>query len=316
MSIANIAQNMIHLTRLSGIIGVSYRKGMIFGAENAIIGLEKVILKRRWKAMDIKDSRIDNGKAFDWGRVSQEHAAYRDIYPKEFYSKIAAAGLCVENRGIPDIGTGTGVLPRNKYAYGAKWVGADISENQIEWARRLSEGKDIDYIVSPAEDISFAVNSFDVITACRCFWYFNHEKVMPKIYNMLRPSGRFLVLSMEWLPYEDQIALASEELVLKYNPSWSGAGETVKPIEIPKCYEEKFELIRHEEYRLNVHFTRESWNGRMKACRGIGASLGEDEIKSWEEEHMKMLCEIATSEFDVLHFAAAAELKKKQRCGE
>lgn len=31
-------------------------------------------------------------------------------------------------------------------------------------------------------------------------------------------------------------------------------------------------------------FTRESWNGRMKACRGVGASLTEKEIFLWEQE--------------------------------
>ena len=43
--------------------------------------------------MDIIDSRIDNGKAFDWGRVSEEYANYRDIYPDEFYRRIAQRGL-------------------------------------------------------------------------------------------------------------------------------------------------------------------------------------------------------------------------------
>ena len=38
---------------------------------------------------------IDNGKAFDWGRVSEDYAKYRDIYPDEFYKKIIELGLCV-----------------------------------------------------------------------------------------------------------------------------------------------------------------------------------------------------------------------------
>ena len=35
--------------------------------------------------MEIKDDRIDSGKAFDWGKTSREYAKYRDIYPEEFY---------------------------------------------------------------------------------------------------------------------------------------------------------------------------------------------------------------------------------------
>lgn len=38
--------------------------------------------------MEIKDDRIDSGKAFDWGKTSREYAKYRDIYPEEFYKKI------------------------------------------------------------------------------------------------------------------------------------------------------------------------------------------------------------------------------------
>ena len=30
--------------------------------------------------MEIKDNRIDAGKAFDWGRTSEEYARFRDIY--------------------------------------------------------------------------------------------------------------------------------------------------------------------------------------------------------------------------------------------
>ena len=116
---------------------------------------------------------------------------------------------------------------------------------------------------------------------------------------------------MAWLPYEDKIAGESEKLVLKYSPNWSGAGETMHPIFIPECYNEKFELVYHDEYKLNVHFTRDSWNGRMKACRGVGASLSESEIASWEKEHMELLESIAPEEFDILHYAAIAELKKR-----
>lgn len=260
--------------------------------------------------MNMTDKNIDGGKAFDWGKASEDYAKFRDIYPQEFYDKILSRKLCMNGQRVLDIGTGTGVLPRNLYRYGAKWTGTDISKNQINQAKILSQGMDIDYFAMPAENIEFPENSFDVITACQCFWYFHHEQMMPKLLQMLKPGGRILVLYMAWLPFEDKIAGASEELVLKYSPAWSGAGETVHPIYIPDCYQEHFQLVSHEEYLLKVPFTRESWNGRMKACRGIGASLKEEEIALWEQEHLKLLAEIAPAEFQVLHYGAIAELKK------
>ena len=261
--------------------------------------------------MKIIDKRIDGGKPFDWGRTSAEYAKYRDIYPKIFYDKIVKRNLCVSGQNVLDIGTGTGVIPRNMYQYGAKWIGIDISENQINEARRLSENKNIEYLVTSAESIDFPDNSFDVIVACQCFWYFNHEVLAPKFNKILKDNGRILILYMAWLPYEDKIAGSSEDLVLKFNPNWSGAGETIHPIHIPKEYEENFELVYHEEYPLNVHFTRERWHGRMIACRGVGASLSDDEIKSWEKEHIDLLNKTTPSDFDVLHYAAIAELKKR-----
>lgn len=112
---------------------------------------------------------IDGGKAFDWGRTSQDYARFRDIYPREFYERIVSRGLCVSGQRVLDIGSGTGVIPRNMREYGAKWTGADISENQIEQARRLSEGMDIEYYALPAEELDFPDETFDVITACQCF---------------------------------------------------------------------------------------------------------------------------------------------------
>lgn len=116
---------------------------------------------------------------------------------------------------------------------------------------------------------------------------------------------------MAWLPFEDKIARASEDLVLKYDPDRSGAGETIHPIHIPDRYREYFESVHHEEFTLRIPFTRESWNGRMKACRGIGASLTEKEISMWEQEHRTLLEHIAPNAFDILHYGAIAELKKR-----
>ncbi len=255
--------------------------------------------------MEISNKNIDNGKPFDWGRTSQDYARYRDIYPEEFYRKLTDRGLCVKGQRVLDIGTGTGVLPRNMYKYGAEWTAADISPHQIEQAKRLAEqaGMDISFVVSPAEELCFDDGYFDVMTACQCFWYFDHEKLMPKLKKMLKSGGRLAVMSMSWLPFEDRIAGESERMVLRYSPDWTGAGYTRKQLPPDDAVLRHFKLIDSECFDLMVHFTRESWHGRMKACRGVGASLDSEALAGWEREHKAMLEDIAPEEFDVLHYA-------------
>ena len=262
--------------------------------------------------MVITDKRIDEGKAFDWGKTSEYYAKFRDIYPDVFYRKVAERGLCVSGQRVLDLGTGTGVLARNMYKYGAKWTGLDISPEQIVQAKRLASeaGMDIDFKAVSAENLDYSSESFDVLTACQCFWYFDHAKVAPEFSRILKSDGRLVILYMEWLPFEDVIAGKSEELIHKYNPKWSGGGETRHPIHIPDVMFDYFELEDHEEYDVKVPFTRESWHGRIIASRGVGASLSAIDLANWDKEHRAFLTN-APDEFEVLHYAAIAVLKKK-----
>lgn len=184
----------------------------------------------------IKKAEIDNGRGFDWGRTSQDYAKYRDIYPHEFYQKILDMGACVKGQRVLDMGTGTGVLPRNLYPYGAAFTGVDISENQIQQAILLAgeQRAEIDFFCMPAEEMNFPDLSFDVVTACQCFTYFDHETLAPRLSKILCPQGRVIVLYMAWLPFEDPVAGQSEALVLKYNPEWTGCGEKDTPLPYPK----------------------------------------------------------------------------------
>lgn len=263
--------------------------------------------------MEIRDERIDEGQAFDWGRTSKDYAKYRDVYPREFYEKIVERNLCVKGQKVLDLGTGTGVLPRNMYEYGAEWIGTDISENQIEQAKRLSRemNQKIEYYAVAAGEVDFPENSFDVITACQCFYYFDNEEVIPKLAKLLKADGRLLVLYMSWLPFEDKVAGASEELVLKYNPKWNGAGRTKHPVNVSEHVHKFFEVAYQTDFEVDVPFTRETWNGRVKACRGVGASMSPEEIIQWEKDHMAMLAEMTPEEFTVKHHVAMLELKKR-----
>lgn len=260
----------------------------------------------------MKNDTIDGGNAFDWGRSSEDYARFRDIYPPEFYRRILDLGLCTAGQDVLDLGTGTGVLPRALYAVGAKFTGADISARQIEEARRLAEKeeKHIDFVVSGAEDLSFPPESFDVITACQCFIYFDKSVVLPKFHRLLRTDGHFCVLWMAWLPQEDPIAAASEKLILQYNPTWTGAGYQRPVLTKPEWAAPYFSAKNLISYDITVPFTRQSWQGRIRACRGIGASsLPQEAIDAYETEHTRLL-QSFPEEFEILHHVTLMDFVK------
>lgn len=258
-------------------------------------------------------NHIDKGNAFDWGKASNDYAKYRDIYPDIFYRKIVDLGLCTKGQSVLDLGTGTGVLPRNLHPYGASFVGIDISENQIKQARQLSEkaNMNITYLVMSAEELRFPEKQFDVVTACQCFMYFDKSVVLPKVHTLLKDGGYFCILFMAWLPGESKIAKASEKLVLQYNPAWTGGNMQRYALKTPDWSKELFDVADAQTFDINVAFTRESWNGRIKACRGIGASsLTADEIAAFEQEHMHYL-HTQPEQFEIPHYATILNLQKK-----
>lgn len=141
--------------------------------------------------------------------------------------------------------------------------------------------------------------------------YFDKDVLLPKIHRMLRSGGHFCVLFMAWLPEESEIAKISEKLVLKYNPSWTRGHMTRDQLDTPPWCGDLFEPSNMLTYDLPVTFTRESWHGRMKACRGIGASsLSENEIASWEQEHLAFM-QTVPEVFDVLHYVTILDVQKR-----
>jgi cyclopropane fatty-acyl-phospholipid synthase-like methyltransferase len=246
---------------------------------------------------------IDSGKAFDFGKTAEEYAKYRDIYPDSFFAEIFSYGIGLPGQKVLDLGTGSGVVPRSMVKYGAEWTGADISEEQIAQAVKLSRaaGADISYTVCPADDIPFGDDCFDAVTACQCFWYFPKETSMPEIKRVLRPGGRFAAVYMIHLPLESAIVKKSDELVEKYNPSWSGGGFARQKLSRPPWLGNDFKVTELREYVEDVEFTLEGWCGRMRSCRGVGASIPREAADRFREELYTVIGEMAGDCFAIPH---------------
>lgn len=249
---------------------------------------------------------IDNGREVDWGRASRDYAAHRAGYPEAFYDVLSGLGIGRAGQSILDLGTGTGILARAFAGRGAMVTGVDISANQVAEAERLArdEGLDVVFRVDAAETVEVADASFDVVSAGQSWPHLDASIMAPKVRRVLKPGGRLVVTHLLWLS-ADAIARQSEALVLEHNADWNGAGyDGDMPVHLSWA-PDGFELQSFTVMYEPVKFTRESWRGRVRASRGIGATLSAAEVERFDTEHRELLQTIAPSAFEVMHQMSA-----------
>jgi 2-polyprenyl-3-methyl-5-hydroxy-6-metoxy-1,4-benzoquinol methylase len=246
---------------------------------------------------------IDPNMNIDWGKTSEDYAKYRPGPPQSFYKKLSALDVGLNKQKILDIGTGTGVIAREFAKQGCEVTGTDISKEQINMARSLAEkdNLEINFLVSSSEEINFPKNSFDVIIANQCFLYFDVEKVKPIFEKILKPNGVLVLSHFSWMPFLDKVAKKSEELILDYNPNWTAHSYKgdIRP-KYPKL-ESHFHYKGFFVYDEGIPFTKDSWLGRIRACRGVGASMDLETVQKFNHAHKKLLDEITDEEFNIIH---------------
>lgn len=246
---------------------------------------------------------VDPGRTIDWGRTSGDYAAWRPGPPPRFYELLRALGIGLPGQRILDLGTGTGVLARQFARQGCVVSGIDVAPNQLAMAKQLAadEGLQIDFREAGAEDLPFALDAFDVATANQCWLYFDPDKAVPEVKRVLTAGGLLVTSHFSWLPRLDPIAGASEELVLQHNPAWTAADYAGGVPQSPRWAEGRCDVRAHFVFDEAIAFTHESWRGRMRACRGVGAALSEQEVRRFDADLAALLSRIAPAEFHVRH---------------
>lgn len=239
----------------------------------------------------------------DWGKTSVEYAKYRPGPPLSFYEKLWQLGVGKQGQSILDLGTGTGVLARQFAKQGCDVTGTDVSDEQVKMAETLANMENLSVVfkVIPTEEISFPHKKFDAITANQCFLYFDKKRTIPLIKDHLKNDGVLVTSHFSWLPLQDKIAYASEQLILKHNPNWTAHSFSGVIPQVPYGLENDFLVKECFFYDEPIEFTREEWRGRIRACRGIGAALNPDQVTEFDIEHDEMLRGIAGDKFTILH---------------
>jgi SAM-dependent methyltransferase len=246
---------------------------------------------------------IDPGRSIDWGRTSSDYAEFRPGPPPSMYARLRELGVGIGGQRILDLGTGTGVLAREFARAGCRAVGVDVSEGQIEMARALARREQlaVEFRVAPAENTGLPAVGFDAVTANQCWLYFDRDRAVAEVRRLLAPGGVLVISHFSYLPRLDPIARRTEELVLRFNPQWTAADWSGDVPPMPRWVRGDFSLAGSFVYDEAIPFTRASWRGRMRACRGVGAALPADEVERFDVAHAAMLDAEVPEHFEVLH---------------
>jgi 2-polyprenyl-3-methyl-5-hydroxy-6-metoxy-1,4-benzoquinol methylase len=256
-------------------------------------------------------------KLLHWDVTSQDYLKHRPGYPERFFAVLKQLGIGLPGQDILDLGTGTGALSVPFACQGASVTGADLSEGQILAAREAASraGVRIAFKVAPAEKTKLPAHSFDVVSASMCWGYFDLSKMLVEVPRLLRPNGRLLISSLIWTKKKSGIAAATDKLIAKHNPAAAGAARAADAEVVPAWAKGYFELKSYHDFTTDLLFTRESWRGRIRACKWIGAALPPERTLAFDREHEALLDRIAPPEFPIEHrirLQAFAPLKAKR----
>lgn len=246
---------------------------------------------------------IDAGRESDWGRTSRDYAQHRPGPPASFYDKLLALDVVRPGQRLLDLGTGTGVVAREFASRGFSVAGADVAESQVDIAKELAheQGLSIDFRTAPAEDLPFDDSSFDVITANQCWLYFDLDRTLPELRRVARPGARLVTSHFTYLPRASRVARETERLVLRYNPKWSAADWDGRIPANPRWSRGVVTQRAMFYYDELIPFTWESWRGRMRAHRGVGASLTPEEVEAFDRDLDELLRSSTPEGFTVVH---------------
>lgn len=230
----------------------------------------------------------------DFGRHSEDYAAYRPGFPASFYQRLDAIVRLGGARAL-DLATGPGTMALELAVRGSSVVGIDVSAQQIATARRVAKERNLEdavgFRVATAESTGLETGSFDLVTAGQCWHWFDRDAAMEEARRVLRPGGALAIAHYSYLAEHSPVARETEDLVLEFNPSWTMAGASgVFPERIDEVIRGGFRLVEQFCYDCGEEFSHARWRGRMRTCNGVGSGgLSPSEVQRFDEALRRLL---------------------------
>ena len=232
---------------------------------------------------------MDRTRAFgadvDFGRSVGNYAGCRAGFPDRFFRELAARGIGCPGQLIHDIGTGTGTVALGLALSGATVSASDPSADMLAAAklRRDESGLQIDFDVGHADRMDSRDDFFDVVTAGQCWHWLDRPAAAREIRRVLKPGGTVLISHFDWIPLPGNVASATENLILEFNPAWTlGGGTGIYPMWLEDLLRSGFHDLETFSFDESVPYTHDAWRGRIQASAGVQATLGRREAAEFD----------------------------------
>ena len=230
----------------------------------------------------------------DFGKTASDYATFRAGFPDRFYDELEAHGVRIAGSDAVDLGTGTGAVARSLALRGATVVGVDPSAAMAEQARALDEraGVSVRYVQAKAEETGLPAGRADLVTAASAWWWFDRPRAAAEAKRLLKPGGRLVICSLDWVPLPGNIPGVTEALIVAANPAWTlGGGNGRHPKWLDELRGAGFGEVDSFEFEVSVPYTHEAWRGRIRASAGVAATLGQAEVRRFDEGLAAVLAE-------------------------
>ncbi len=245
------------------------------------------------------------GFSADFGRTASDYAQHRAGFPAQLLEVLDARGVVRPGARVVDLGTGTGSLARLFASRGCEVTGVDIAAPLLEQARRLDRerGVEVAYAQAPAEATGLPSGTFELVSAGQCWHWFDRAAAAREVTRLLVPDGRVLIAHFDWIPIPGNVVAATEEIILRYTPTWPFAGRAgLYPQWLADLQSAGFTRIETFSFDLDVSYSHEAWVGRVRASAPVAGTLEEEGVKACSRELTAMLNErFATDPLAVPH---------------
>lgn len=243
-------------------------------------------------------------RTIDFGRTVGDYEQFRPGFPESFFQRVEDLGWIQSGQRVLDLGTGTGSLALGFAERGLDATGIDIASELLAAARQSATERDLQmrFVEGRAEATAQPDNSFDLVSAGQCWWWFDSEAAAAEASRVLVSGGRLLIASFSYVPSPGSVAGRTEDLILEHNPGWAKAGwPGIHPDHIDALDAAGFVDVESFSYVVDVRFTHESWRGRIRTCNGVGSALRSDEVDVFDADLATMLRQEFPPDLSVPH---------------